>query len=85
VGAQINDECDDIDRSLAGTNALAPDLMSAEERLTEVAQILAAGLVRLRRKREYQYDRSTLEKNTLDFSQARSGHATARQGREVAR
>ena len=34
----------DLDRCLAGANALAPDLMTADERLTEVAQILAAGL-----------------------------------------
>ena len=40
----------DVDRCLAGTNPLAPDLMTAEERLTEVAQILAAGLLRLRRR-----------------------------------
>ena len=39
----------DVDRCLAGANALAPDLMTAEERLDEVAQILAAGLLRLLR------------------------------------
>ena len=75
---------DDLDRCLAGANPLAPDLMTAEERLTEVAQILAAGLLRLRR-RAIPDDRSSLEKNSLDFSPGRSGHATARQRRQVGR
>jgi len=35
-----------LDYCLAGGNPLAPDLMTADERLMEVAQILAAGLVR---------------------------------------
>ena len=69
----------DLDCCLAGANALAPDLMTAEERLTEVAQLLAAGLLRLRQ------NRISLEKKGLDFSPARSGHATARQRREVGR
>jgi hypothetical protein len=33
---------------MAGPNPLRPDLMTASERLAEVAAILAAGLVRLR-------------------------------------
>ena len=33
--------------TLAGPNALKPDRMTAEERLDEVAEILAAGLMRL--------------------------------------
>ena len=49
--------------------------MTAEERQDEVAQILAAGLVRLLQKREYQNNRHRLEKNSLDFSPDRSGHA----------
>ena len=60
--------------------ALAPDLMTADERLDEVAQILAAGLLRLRQC-QYRNDHSRLEKNSLDFSPDRSGHATARQRR----
>jgi hypothetical protein len=75
----------DPDRCLAGANPLAPDLMTAEARLDEVAQILAAGLLRLLQKREYQNDCNTLEKNSLDFSPDRSGHATARQRRGVRR
>ena len=71
MGAYASSGTDDLDRCLAGANALAPDLMTAEERLTEVAHILAAGLRRLR----------LLEKKGLDLSPGRSGHATARQRR----
>ena len=69
---------------LAGGNPLSPDLMTADERLTEVAQILSAGLVRLRQRHFLNYN-NNLEKNSLDFSPHRSGHATARQQREVRR
>jgi hypothetical protein len=58
--------------------------MTADERLTEVAQILATGLMRLRQRRHLN-DRSRLEKNDLDFSPGRSGHPTARQRRQVRR
>jgi hypothetical protein len=75
VGAHTSSGIHDLEGCLAGANALAPDLMTAEERLNEVAQILAAGLRRLR----------FLEKNSLDLSPGRSGHATARQRREVRR
>jgi hypothetical protein len=85
VGAHTSFSIHDPDRCLAGANPLAPDLMTPEERLDEVAQILAAGLLRLLQKREYQNDRNTLEKNSLDFSPDRSGHATARQRRQVRR
>jgi hypothetical protein len=71
-------------RCLAGANPLGADLMTAEERLTEVAQILAAGLLRLRQ-RQNQNRCSTLEKNSLDFSPGRSGHPPARQRRQVRR
>ena len=50
VGAHTSFGIDDLYRCLAGANPLAPDLMTADERLSEVAQILAAGLVRLRRR-----------------------------------
>jgi hypothetical protein len=58
--------------------------MTAEQRLEEVAQILAAGLVRLRQ-RECRNDHSRLEKNNLDFSPDRSVHGTAEQRRKVRR
>ena len=69
---------------LAGGNPLSPDLMTADERLTEIAQICAAGLLRLRG-REAEKHVSHLEKNGLDFSPDRSVHATARQRRQVRR
>jgi hypothetical protein len=74
-----------LDYCLAGGNPLAPDLMTADERLDEVAQILAAGLVRLLQERRYPNDHSRLEKNSLDFSPDRSVHATARKRRKVRR
>ena len=73
-----------FDRCLAGSNPLPPDLMTADERLSEVAQILAAGLVRLRRA-QYPSDHGRLEKNSLDFSADRSVHATTGKRRRVAR
>jgi hypothetical protein len=66
------------------SNPLPPHLMSADERLTEVAQILAAGLMRLRQ-RQHLNDRRRLEKNNLDFSPDRSVHATAPKRRQVRR
>jgi hypothetical protein len=68
---------------LAGGNPLNPDLMTAEERLTELAQILAAGLIRLRRRQSISAAGSGDFR--LDFSPERSVHATARQRREVRR
>jgi hypothetical protein len=57
------------------SNPLHPDLMSADERLTEVAQILAAGLVRPRQ-RECRNDCKDLQENSLDFPLGRSVHAS---------
>jgi hypothetical protein len=62
----------DLDRCLAGANALAPDLMIAEERLNEIAEILAAGILRARRKLRGEHRRDSLR---LDFSPDRSMHA----------
>ena len=73
-----------LDHCLAGANALHPDLMSAEQRLTEIAQICAAGILRLRR-RESDKHVSHLEKNGLDFLSRRSVHATTGMRRKVAR
>jgi len=72
------------DHPLAGANPLPADLMTAEQRLDEIAQILAAGLLRLRR-RESKRQPSDLEKNRLDFTPDRSVHATTRKRRKVAR
>ena len=66
------------------SNPLPPDLMTADERLTEVARLLAAAILRLRQRQD-RNDRSDLEKNSLDFSPSRSVHATARQPRKVRR
>jgi hypothetical protein len=84
VGVQTGDGGDDPDCCRAGANALAPDLMTPVERLNEVARILAAGFLRLRQRQNEDHC-STLEKNNLDFSPDRSGHATARQRRQVGR
>ena len=75
----------DLDRCLAGANALAPDLMTADERLTELAQILAAGFMRLRRCEVDERRGPVREDFRLDFSPERSVHATARQRRQVRR
>jgi predicted ATPase len=66
------------------SNPLAPDLMTAEERLSEVAQIIAGALLRLRRRESDKHD-SDLEKNSLDFPGNRSVHATTGNRRRVAR
>ena len=73
-----------LDYCLAGGNPLSADLMTPDEHLDKVAQILAAGLVRLRQ-RECRNDHSRLEKKRLDFSPDRSVHATTRKRRKVAR
>jgi hypothetical protein len=48
VNAHTSFTIRDPDRCLAGANALAPDLMTADERLDEVACLLALGYLRLR-------------------------------------
>jgi hypothetical protein len=62
-------------------NALDPNLMTAAERLTEIGEILAAGLVRLRAKEREKGDRREL---SLDFTGSRSVHAKKRRHRENA-
>ena len=62
-------------------NALDPNLMSAAERLTEIGEILAAGLLRLRARGGEGGDRREL---SLDFPASRSVHAKNRRGREKA-
>jgi hypothetical protein len=71
----------DPDCCLAGANPLAPDLMSMDERLDEIAEILAAGILRARRKLRGEDRRDRVR---LDFSPDRSMHANRsrrRQGR----
>jgi hypothetical protein len=51
---------------------LHPDLMTAEERLDEIAEILAAGVLRARRKLRGEDRRDPVR---LDFSPDRSMHA----------
>jgi hypothetical protein len=53
---------------------LHPDLMTAAERLDEIAEILAAGILRLRA-RQRALRGSTGEHVRVDFSPGRSGHA----------
>jgi hypothetical protein len=52
-------------------NALDPNLMTASERLTEVGEILAAGLLRLRAREREAGDRREL---SLDFPATESVH-----------
>jgi hypothetical protein len=72
VGVQTGSGGDDPDCCLAGANALAPDRMTATERLDEVAEILAAGILRARRKLRGEDRRDRVR---LDFSPDRSMHA----------
>ena len=62
-------------------NALDPNLMTASERLREIGEILAAGLLRLRAKGGENGNRREL---SLDFSASQSVHAKNRRGREKA-
>jgi hypothetical protein len=63
-------------------NALDPNLMTPAERLAEVGEILAAGLLRLRAKQATEGgDRREL---SLDFFASQSVHAKNRRGREKA-
>jgi hypothetical protein len=58
--------------------------MTADERLKEIAEILANGLLRLRRCHSERHA-SDLERNRLDFSRGRSVHATTLKRRQVRR
>ena len=60
-------------------NALDTNLMTASERLTEIGEILAAGLVRLRAKEREKGDRRDL---SLDFPAHRSVHGRKARDRE---
>ena len=56
-------------------NALDPNLMTASERLTEVGEILAAGLLRLRAREREAGDHGDV---SLDFPTTRSVHGRKR-------
>ena len=60
-------------------NALDPNLMTAAERLTEIGEILAAGLIRLRTKTQKAEDRRDIP---LDFPALRSRHGRNQRRRE---
>ncbi len=59
---------------LTGPNPLRPDRMTAADRLDEVAELLAAGLVRLRAPKSSELSADPGE-SSLHFSPDRSGHA----------
>jgi hypothetical protein len=58
----------------AGNNALSPACLSAAERLAEIADILAAGLMRLRARQSSPLSPHGGE-SSLDFPGHQSGHA----------
>jgi hypothetical protein len=58
----------------AGPNGLRPELMTADQRLAEIAAILAAGLTRLRARQSSQIS-AHLGESSLDCAANQSGHA----------
>jgi hypothetical protein len=60
-------------------NALDPNLMTATERLTEIGEILAAGILRLRAKTQKADDRGDIP---LDFPAHQSRHGRKQRKRE---
>jgi hypothetical protein len=56
-------------------HALHPDLMTPVERLDEIAEILAAAILRLRARLRAPQG-STVEQVRVDFSPDRSGHVS---------
>ena len=62
-------------------NALDPNLMTASERLTEIGEILAAGLLRLRARKREAGNHGDV---SLDFPATPSVHAKKRRHRENA-
>jgi hypothetical protein len=59
---------------MAGSNPFRIDDLSAGERLSEIAEILAAGLMRLRARKSSQISADCGE-SSVDFSGHQSGHA----------
>ena len=60
--------------ALTGLNAIHPDRMTADERLAEIAEILAGGLMRLHARKSSRLSADHGE-SLLDFSLNRRGHA----------
>jgi hypothetical protein len=71
-----------VARMLAGPNAIHPDRMIAAERLAEVAEILAAGLVRLLAPKSSELSADPGE-SSLHFSPDQSGHALRKSQRRA--
>jgi hypothetical protein len=63
---------------LISMNPLDPCHMTAAERLDEIADILAAGLMRLRARKSTPLSRDSGE-SSLDFSADQRGHAAPRE------
>ena len=63
-------------------NPIHPDLMSPKERLAEVCELLARGVVRLRARQSTKLSEPGGE-CWLDFPPGRSGHANATHGERV--
>jgi hypothetical protein len=66
-----------IEAPVSSHNALSPARMSADQRLDEVAGILAAGLLRWNERRceqENSNNNNALGEDPLDFTGHRSGH-----------
>lgn len=59
-------------------NALHPNRVSGDERMAELAAILAAGLMRLRAKQSRRLSAGT-ESSLVDFTANQSGHGPATQ------
>ena len=66
-------------RTPVAGNLMAPRLMSAAERLDEVAEILAVGLTRLRARQSTALP-ADLGESSLDCAGDPSGHANALKG-----
>lgn len=59
-------------------NGIDPDRLSPAERLAEIAEILAAGLIRLQSRQSSPLSADSGE-SSLDYTAHRSGHADARE------
>lgn len=68
---------------LVTMNALSPDQMTADERLAEIGEILAVGLIRLRALQSTRLSAANGE-SSVDFLPQRRGHAgILKTGREA--